>query len=155
LAGTDRLTSADGSTWTFDYADRPLARFTSSAERNLYWVASDGRHDLNLRVASVTFSRSGLAIRFAWRYGFGSADDPWFRRTEIAITSITLGTRQLTLTTEPTAAIGPIERAATVQVAGGTSVPSRILIQVTVSPRTSGSGTVLSSIAALFGLEAG
>jgi hypothetical protein len=155
FTGTDRLASDDGSTWTLDYADRPLARFTSSAERNLYWVASDGRHDLNLRVASVTFSRSGLAIRFAWRYGSGSADDPWFRRTEIAITSITLGTRQLTLTTDPTAVIGTAARAATVQVAGGASPPSRILIQVTVGPGPSGSGTVLSSIEALFGLEAG
>jgi hypothetical protein len=155
FAGTDRLASADGSTWTFDYADRPLARFTSSAERNLFWVASDGRHDLNLRVASVTFSRSGLAIRFAWRYDFGSADDPWFRRTDIAITSITLGTRQLTLTGVPTAVIGTVEGAATVQLAGGARPPSRILIQVTVSPRPSGSGGVVSSVEALFGLEAG
>jgi hypothetical protein len=143
-AGLDRLVSRDGASWTFDYADRPLAVFAASAERDLYWL-EPRRRDLYLRVASATVSRSGLSVRFRWRDP--GADATYFDGASIAISSVTLGTRSMPLTTAPEAIIGATGRTATTHVPGTIDVPSTVLIRVAVSP--GGSGT----ISTLFELE--
>lgn len=141
-AGADRLTSRDGASWTFDYADRPLAVFTGSSERDLYWLAPGGRRDLFLRVASVAVSRSGLSVRFAWRYGPGGApgDAPYFGGASIAIWSVTLGTRTMPLAGAPGTTIRAGDLAATTQVLGAVDVPATMLIQVAVRPAGTGAG---------------
>jgi curved DNA-binding protein CbpA len=136
-AGVDELVSKDGASWTFDYGDRPLATFTGAFERDLYWLAPGGRRDLYLRVTSVKASRDGLAVRFAWEFGPGAAS--YLTGATIAISSVTLGTRSMPLTGAPSVTIGSGTRVATRQVEGSVDIPSVLLIQVTVSPRTSGS----------------
>jgi hypothetical protein len=136
-AGLDRLVSRDGSSWTFDYADRPLATFTGAFERDLFWLAPGGRRDLYLRVTSVKASRDGLSVRFAWEFGPGAAS--YLNGASIAISSVTLGTRSIPLTGAPSVTIGSGTRVATRQVEGSVEIPSVLLIQVTVSPRASGS----------------
>jgi DnaJ domain len=137
-AGVDRLVSRDGSSWTFDYADRPLAIFTGASERDLFWLAPVGRRDLYLRVTSVKASRDGLSVRFAWEYGPGAAS--YLAGASIAISSVTLGTRPMPLTGAASVTIGTGPRVATRQVEGSVEIPSVILIQMTVSPRTTGNG---------------
>ena len=136
-AGVDRLVSRDGSSWTFDYGDRPLAIFTGASERDLFWLAPDGRRDLYLRVTSVKASRDGLSVRFAWEYGPGATS--YMNGASIEISSVTLGKQSMPLTGAPSVTIGTGARAATTQVGGSVEIRSVLLIQVTVSPRTSGS----------------
>jgi hypothetical protein len=140
MAGTDRLTSVDGQSWTLDYGDRPLARFEGGAAQQLFWSRPDGRHDLFLRVASATISRSGLGVRFAWRFGPGRDEDPYFDWSRIGITSLTLDGRQVDLTLEPATTIGSTTRNGTAFLAGSFKIPRRIGIQVDVSPRIDGGG---------------
>jgi hypothetical protein len=140
-AGLDRLVSRDGSSWIFDYGDRPLATFTGAFERDLFWLAPGGRRDLYLRVTSVKASRDGLDVRFAWEFGPGAAS--YLNGATIGISSITLGTRSMPLTSKPSVTIGSGARAATRQVEGSVEIPSVLLIQVTVSPRRSGNESAL------------
>jgi hypothetical protein len=134
--GLDRLVSRDGSSWTFDYADRPLAIFTGAFERDLFWLAPGGRRDLYLRVTSVRASRDGLGIRLAWEFGPGAAS--YLKGASIAISSVTLGTRPMPVTGVPSVTVGTSARVATTKVEGSVEIPSVLLIQVTVSPHTSG-----------------
>ncbi|HEX5240756.1 MAG TPA: DnaJ domain-containing protein, partial [Candidatus Limnocylindrales bacterium] len=52
-AGSDTLTSIDGTHWTFDYGERPLGHYGASAEHDLFWVEPRGQHDIDLTITSV------------------------------------------------------------------------------------------------------
>jgi hypothetical protein len=151
LVGSDRLTSLDGTTWAFDYADRPLAVYGRSAERDLYWVEPDGRHDLFLHVTSATITPSSLQVRLAWKFRPNRPKDPYYRDATISITSITLGSRNLPLPIKPSATIDPAVRSAVLNVAGPIEVPPQILVQVTITPRAgAGGSTTVRTISTVF-----
>jgi curved DNA-binding protein CbpA len=103
-AAADRLVSTDGSHWTFDYGDRPLAHYLGRPEHDLFWVESDGRHDLYLRVDSATLSASGLTVEVAWRFGTGDAT--YFQRADMVVSSITFDSTPIAMTTDATAVFG-------------------------------------------------
>jgi hypothetical protein len=106
-AGTDRLVSSDGSNWTFDYADRPLAHYLGRPEHDLFWIEADGRHDLFLRVDSATLSRSGLAVDVAWRFGTGDA--AYFEAADMVVSTLLFGTTPIAISADPIAIAGADE----------------------------------------------
>jgi hypothetical protein len=93
-AGTDRLTSADGTTWTFDYGDRPLAAYRPPAGEpvhDLWWVESDGEHHLYLRVNLVTLSRTGMGARLSWSFDPSRPDDAtYFERLSMDVAFVNI-----------------------------------------------------------------
>ncbi|HEX5239465.1 MAG TPA: hypothetical protein VFW20_00535, partial [Candidatus Limnocylindrales bacterium] len=93
-AGTDTLTSIDGTHWTFDYGERPLGHYGASAEHDLFWVEPRGQHDIDLTITSVTVHRSGVDVHLAWRYGPDPrwGDDGHFYAGDLLqVTSVTAG----------------------------------------------------------------
>ena len=143
IAGTARLTSPDGITWTFDYADRPLAAYLMPprvAPYDLYWIESDGKHHLFLRVASATVSKSGVTVEFTWHYAPERPDDAtYFRRAALLISSVTLDDTPIdvTATSMPMRSLTTLTSTATFT--GVPTVPDLLTIGVTVSnPRTAG-----------------
>lgn len=148
-AGIDRLVSRDGASWTFDYADRPLAIFAGSSELDLFWPAPGGRRDLYLRVASVAVSRDRLSVRFAWEYGAVGAS--FFDGASVAISSVTVGTAPVPFTGAAPAILRTGERRATIQVFGTAIIRSTMLIDVVVTPRPG--GATASPISTVFQLK--
>jgi len=143
LAGNDRLTSPDGLTWTFDYADRPLAAYVMPAgdpPYDMYWIENDGKHHLYLRVASATVSKSGVTVEFTWHYAPERPDDAtYFRRAALLISSVTLDDTPIdvTATSMPMRSLTTLTSTATFT--GVPTVPDLLTIGVTVSnPRTAG-----------------
>lgn len=154
--GADRLTSTDGTTWTFDYGDRPLAFYGRSAERDVYWIEPDGRHDLFLRVGSATISKTGIRVRMAWTYHPERPEDRYYRDATIVVSSLRFGSRAVPLTEKPTATIDPAVRTVTLTVLGTFEIPRQILVQVTISPRLgAGGGTTVRTISTVFELREG
>jgi hypothetical protein len=153
-AGGERLTTTDGVSWTFDYGDRPLAAFGQAAERDLYWIEPNGRHDLFLRVTGATVSTSRVLVRFAWTYNTSRPQDPYYRDATIAITAITLGSQPYPLSTPPSGTIDPAVRSAVLALNAEVDVPSQIFVQVTITPRRgAGGSTTVRSVSTLFELH--
>ena len=143
LAGDDRLTSPDGVTWTFDYADRPLRAYAWPAgipARDLFWIERDGKHHLYLRVASATVSKSGVTVEFTWHYAADRPDDAtYFRRATLLISSVALDDTPITVTAASMPMRGVTTLTATATFTGVPTVPDLLTIGVTVSnPRTAG-----------------
>jgi hypothetical protein len=143
IAADDRLTSPDGVTWTFDYGDRPLAAYRMPAKvdpYDLYWIESDGKHHLFLRVATATVSKSGVTVDFAWHYAADRPDDAtYFRRASILISSVTLDDTPIPVTATSVSMRGVTTLTATAAFNGVPTVPDLLTIGVTVSnPRTAG-----------------
>lgn len=156
IAGTDQLTSADGTTWTFDYADRPLALYRSPSSEpvhDLWWSESDGKHHVYLRVAFVTVSRSGVTAKVSWTYDPSQPDDAtYFRRSELVISSLTLDTTPSPVTATPLPMVGVTTLSPTATFIGVGSVPSSLSIGITVTnPRTAGGND--RAIESIFELE--
>ena len=143
LAGDDRLTSPDGVTWTFDYADRPLRAYAWPAgipARDLFWIERDGKHHLYLRVAVATVSKSGVTVEFTWHYAADRPDDAtYFRRATLLISSVALDDTPITVTAASMPMRGVTTLTATATFTGVPTVPDLLTIGVTVSnPRTAG-----------------
>jgi hypothetical protein len=90
--GPDTLHSVDGETWTFDWADRPLAVFEGTPEHDLFWL--DPRHDLFLQVDSITITRTELRASVSWAYAAGPYDAAFFGGARLWLASLTLGSRE-------------------------------------------------------------
>ena len=140
-AGDARLTSPDGTTWTFDYGDRPLAAYRMPAgdpPYDLFWIESDGKHHIFLRVASATVSKSGVTVDFTWHYAADRPDDAtYFRRAAVLISSVTLDDTPIALTAAKMPMRGVTSLTATATFTGVPTVPDLLTIGVTVSnPRT-------------------
>jgi hypothetical protein len=143
IAGDDRLTSPDGVTWTFDYGDRPLAAYRMPPKvdpYDLYWIESDGKHHLFLRVATATVSKSGVTVDFAWHYAADRPDDAtYFRRASLLISSVTLDDTPIPVTATSVSMRGVTSLTATAAFNGVPAVPDLFTVGVTVSnPRTAG-----------------
>jgi hypothetical protein len=157
IAGTDRLTSIDGVTWTFDYADRPLRAYTSSTGGtvyDLYWIEADGKHHLYLRVAVATVSTSGVTAKVVWSYDPSRPDDAtYFQRAALVISSVTLDDTPAPVTATSLPMGGVTTLAPTATFTGVGFVPQRLAIGVTVSnPRSAdGSDRAIESIFTLQG----
>jgi curved DNA-binding protein CbpA len=84
---TTRLTSIDGTTWTFDYGERPLAVYrTAGSAHDLWWEESDGKHHLLLRATSATVSRTTVSVRLSWSF---DPDDPSeFANAALGVSSV-------------------------------------------------------------------
>ncbi len=141
LAGNDRLTSPDGVTWTFDYGDRPLAAYRMPSgipPVDLFWIESDGKHHLYLRVAVATVSKSGVTADFTWHYAADRPDDAtYFRRASLLITSVTFDDTPISVTATSMPMRGVTTLAATATFTGVPTVPDLLTIGVRVSnPRT-------------------
>lgn len=142
-AENDRLTSPDGLTWTFDYGDRPLAAYAMAEgipPYDLYWIESDGKHHLYLRVAVATVSTKGVTVEFAWDYSASRPDDAtYFRRASLLITSVTLDDTPVTVDAASMPMRGFTTLTSTVGFADVEAVPDLLTIGVSVSnPRTAG-----------------
>jgi hypothetical protein len=140
-AESDRLTSPDGLTWTFDYGDRPLAAYAMPEgipPYDLYWIESDGKHHLYLRVAVATVSTKGVTVEFAWDYSASRPDDAtYFRRASLLISSVTLDDTPVTVDAASMPMRGVTTLISTVGFAGVEAVPDLLTIGVSVSnPRT-------------------
>jgi hypothetical protein len=143
IAGDDRLTSPDGVTWTFDYGDRPLAAYRMPPKvdpYDLYWIESDGKHHLFLRVATATVSKSGVTVDFAWHYAADRPDDAtYFRRGELLVSSVTLDDTPISVTATSVSMRGVTTLTATASFNGVPTVPDLLTVGVTVTnPRTAG-----------------
>lgn len=137
--GSDSLTSIDGVHWTFDYAERPLAHFGSTAEHDLYWVEPHGQHDIDITVTSVTVHRSGVDVHLAWRYGpdprWGD-DGHFYAGDQLQIGSVTAA--GVTLDGGPAATLEAAASATTVPVLGRLPTASRMSIEVVIANEQSG-----------------
>jgi len=89
VVGGDTLRSTDGETWTFDYANRPLAVFDGTPDHDLFWL--DPRHDLFLRVVDATITRTEVVLTFEWSYD--PADASFFDTARMWLSSLTIGNR--------------------------------------------------------------
>jgi curved DNA-binding protein CbpA len=149
-AGTDHLTSADGSHWTFDYGGRPLARLGRTSEHDLYWLSGTDRHELFVRITSTTITHSSVALTLSWRYGpdagLGS-DAPYFVGTNLVIAGITVKGAPIQGATGDVAALGTsvasarVRLPATVDAAASVSV----LVEVVNGGTTRGFTTIDST----------
>jgi hypothetical protein len=143
VIGTDRLTSTDGITWTFDYADRPLAAYRPPANEpvhDLWWEETDGRHHIYLRATLVTVSTSGVTANLVWTFDPSQPDDAtYFRRAELLISSVTLDDAPTLVTGTPLPMIGVTRMTQTATFTGAGSLPSSLEIGVTITnPRAAG-----------------
>jgi hypothetical protein len=144
LAGADRLTSADGLTWTFDYGDRPLAAYRSPGAEplhDLWWVESDGEHHLYLRVAVATISRSGVTADVRWSFDPSRPDDAtYFQNAGLVLSMVDLGGVDYLGATEGTGLITGLSRLTLVGTldAGATVAPELRLGLTVTNPRTIG-----------------
>ncbi len=142
VAGGDRLTSIDGSTWTFDYADRPLAAYRSPSGEpvhDLWWSEADGRHHVYLRVALAAVSRSGVTVELAWSFDPSRPDDAtYFRRAELLIGSVAFDGTPIAVTAAalPMRGVTILTSTATFAGVGIAAVPSRLGIGVTIAIRS-------------------
>jgi len=152
LAGLDRLTSTDGTAWAFDYAERPLALYRSPAGEpvhDLYWLESDGKHDIFLRVAWATLSRSGVTVRVTWSYDPSRPDDAtYFRRAQLSISSAAFDESPITVTGTALPMAGVTTLTPTATFIGAATVPDQLSIGINVTnPRTAdGSDRAIESI---------
>ena len=91
MAGEDRLTSRNGTRWTFDYAGRPLAAYVpANAEfRDIWWGESDGQHHLLVRIAWATLSQETVMAKVVWLFDPSRPDDAtYFERAEVLLTNL-------------------------------------------------------------------
>jgi hypothetical protein len=152
VAGTDRLTSIDGVTWTFDYADRPLAAYKSPSGEpvhDLWWVESDGEHHLYLRVTVATISRFGVTAKVTWSYDPSRPDDAtYFQRSALVISSAALDDTPITVTGTALPMAGVTTLTPTATFTDAATLPERLSIGINVTnPRSAdGSDRAIESV---------
>jgi len=141
----DRLTSADGVTWIFDYGDRPLAAFRSPGKdiHDLWWTESDGQHHLYLRISVATLSKQSVYATLTWTFDPARPDDAtYFKRAAIDVTGVSFDDQPPVLTAgQPVAIVGSTSVTTSVMLATPYTgaLPSKLVLEITVTnPRTVG-----------------
>jgi hypothetical protein len=135
-AGSDTLTSSNGTTWSFDYGNRPLARYLSTATRHMYFLGPSGsQHTVNVTVSSITISRSSILAAFKWSYGsdtrYGN-DGPYFSGDRLVVSGLTLGGRTIPIADGVAADLGASALSAVLRIPGESLVPGAVLVGVAV-----------------------
>jgi hypothetical protein len=153
--GSDQLTSRDGTHWTFDYGERPLERFGSTLEHDLFWREPRGQHDIEITITAVTVHRSGVDVRLAWRYGpdprYGD-DGHYYAGDQLQIGSITAA--GVNLGGARAGALEATAAATTVTVAGQIPTVSRLSIVVEIVNEQSGAAArAFSTISTTFSVR--
>ena len=145
LAAPYRLTSTDGQTWIFDWADRPLAAFRSSGKdiHDLWWTEKDGQHHLYLRITVATLSKQSVRAELTWTFDPARPDDAtYFERAAIDVTGVSFDDQPAVLTAGlPVAIVGRTFVITSVMLTTPYSgaLPSQLVLEITVTnPRTVG-----------------
>src|SRR5262249_52543629 len=142
--GVTRLTSLDGTSWTFDYGNLPLATYRTSATdiHDLWWQEHDGKHFLHLAIAYATLSKETLTVQYKWTFDPDRPDDAtYFERSELITTSLIFdGGEPLLLTGQRLAMVGVLNVTDSSRYSADTTpLPKEIKIGVTITnPRTVG-----------------
>jgi curved DNA-binding protein CbpA len=135
-AAKDTLTSSDGTHWIFAYGARPLARFTSTAIRHLYFVAPSGdHHQVDVRLTSVSIYRSAIVAAFTWTYGPDSRygnDGPWFSGDRLVVSSVTIGGRSIPISGGLVANLGTATLSGLTRIGGEKLLPGAVVVNVAV-----------------------
>lgn len=138
--GTDTLASADGVHWTFDYGDRPLARFGPATPYTLYFL-DPVRHDVVVTLTMVSISRTGVTLGFAWTYGpstrYGN-DGPYFAGDQLVVSALTLGGRSLPITSGVVSGLGTSALSGSILVPGTALRPASVSVDVAVIDPSAG-----------------
>jgi hypothetical protein len=141
----ERLTSPDGATWTFDYGDRPLAAYRSDGKNihDLWWVESDGKHHMFLRLTVATLSPRTFRATLTWTFDPARPDDAtYFRRAAIDVTSLSFDDGPPVLTAgQPVPIVGSSSITTSAMLATPLTgdLPTQVVVEITVSnPRTEG-----------------
>lgn len=145
LADPYRLTSTDGATWIFDWADRPLAAFRSPGKdiHDLWWTEKDGQHHLYLRITVATLSKQSVYATLTWTFDPARPDDAtYFERATIDVTGVSFDDQPPVLTAgQPVAIVGSTSVITSVMLATpyAGALPSQLVLEITVAnPRTVG-----------------
>ena len=145
VADPYRLTSTDGGTWTFDWADRPLAAFRPAGKdiHDLWWTESDGKHHLYLRITVATLSKQSVYATLTWTFDPARPDDAtYFKRAAIDVTGVSFDDQPPVLTAgQPVAIVGSTSVTTSVMLATPYTgaLPSKLVLEITVTnPRTVG-----------------
>ena len=132
--GGDTLTSADGTHWTFDYGDRPLAQFGSKTVHTLYFNAP-ASHAINVTMSLVVINRSGVTLGFTWTYGpdarYGN-DGPYFAGAQLVVSSLTLGSKPMPITNGVVAELGTPALTGSLLVPGSDLRPATVRVVIAV-----------------------
>jgi hypothetical protein len=156
LADHDRLTSADGVSWTLDYGERPLATYRSPGGEpihDLWWVEADGEHHLFVQVSGAMLSRRGLAVDVQWSFDPARPDDAtYFRRSTVVISSVTFDGTPAEVAGPPLALDGRTSVTAPGTLTEESGVPARLAVGLTfTNPQTATSDE--RSIETVFALD--
>jgi len=148
--GTDTMTSKDGSHWLFNYGNRPLARYTLAATRHLYFLGPSGdTRQVDVRMGSVTITRSAVVVALTWTYGSSSVyanDGPYFVGDRLVVSGLTIGSRSIPIANGFVANLGTSALKGSVHIAGTKLVPGTVVVDIAVI------GSALGEIDASFAL---
>lgn len=139
--GTDTLASTDGTHWTFDYGERPLAVYGRTSEHMPYFIDPDGRHEVDVRVTSLVVTRSTVRVSLSWRYP-SATDAAAFTGDRLTAVSITMGSASHQVPDAPSARLGGSAGAATLTLPVGVGPATRGSIDIRVIHGTGAFGSV-------------
>jgi len=138
LTDGSRMTSPDGTTWTFDYDQRPLAAYRSPSTEpvhDLWWSDGKGKHHVYLRVALATISRTGVIVSLRWTFDPSQPNDAtYFDAAALRISLLTFDDVAIPVTADAADMGGLTSVVAAASFTDAGTVPRSLGVVIVVTP---------------------
>jgi hypothetical protein len=130
--------SADGTTWTFDYGDRPLAAYKSPGTptaHDLWWMPKSVKHHIFLRVTIATVSKTGVLVTAKWSFDPSLPNDAtYFAAADFRVSALTFDGVDIPVTGDINAMAGVTTRVARALFVGTAPLPDEMAVTLSVTP---------------------